>query len=66
MYEMQKNIQQQQLLTNISKGVALYIIELFFKYMVLEYQKSCDYFPILIPKILGKRKEKETLKIIKS
>ena len=53
-------------MTNISNGFAMYIIEFFFKYMVLEYQKSCNYFPILIPKILGKRKEKETLKIIKS
>ena len=53
-------------MTNISTGFAMYIIEFFFKYIVLEYQKSCNYFPILIPKILRKRKEKETLKIIRS
>ena len=53
-------------MTNISNGFAMYIIEFFFKYMVLEYQKSCNYFPMLIPKILRKRKEKETLKIIRS
>ena len=53
-------------MTNISNGFAMYIMEFFFKYMVLEYQKSCNYFPMLIPKILRKRKEKETLKIIRS